>query len=242
MQTPWRDIDRLQLAARPAIRPAVARPVAGWIIRLELQPWTTLPESHAADALHGALVAVHSDACVVDHALCGSLTIPWPHIRRLRPEYHGQLLTLEGRPQHLGNEVKSAFQAIVPQGIRMTRTFDLVQVPVGTAFVAICAADLEPAGKGTREHPWLKRLRAGELTSELWINERRTSVLNQAVTGRGTTRQPQRLRIKLPADALQPGGNHLEIRLQPSRSEPVEYDDWELHELLLEIETPAERD
>ena len=119
----------------------------------------------------------------------------------------------------------------------MNRTIEIESIPDGTAYISLTAVDLEPAGKGTLDHPWLKRLQGGELTSELWVNSTRVSVLNSEVTGRGTASQPQRLRIKVPAATLQPGQNRVEIRLKPSRGEPAEFDDWELRDWGLELET-----
>lgn len=76
----------------------------------------------------------------------------------------------------------------------------------------------------------------GHLTSELWVNDRRVAILNQEVSSRGTADQPRRLRIRLPDNSLIVGKNRLAIHLQPSVGEPIEYDDWELHDLRLEVE------
>lgn len=231
-QVSWNEIRELQLATRPL----APQPVAGYMVRIDLQPWTHSPALKEADFLRGALLSVNQESCIVDHPICGRLTIPWRDIRRLQPAYRGQEWVLEGRVRHVGNEVKSAFATPVPEGTRLKWSFDLATVPSGTAYVALTTSDLEPAAPETIPHQWLKQLRAGHLTSELWLNDRRVAVLNHVVSGRGTADQPRRLRIRIPDNSLIAGKNQLAIRLQPSTGDPIEYDDWQLRELRLEVE------
>ena len=232
-QLKWSELSRVHLG----IRPTVARSVIGRMVQIELQPWSNVSHEPVSDSLTGAMIAIDSQSCTLDHPLCGPLTIPWQQIRLLRPTFFGHRWSLEGRPFHLGDEIKSALQTRIPDGTVMNRTIEIESIPDGTAYISLTAVDLEPAGKGTLDHPWLKRLQGGELTSELWVNSTRVSVLNSEVTGRGTASQPQRLRIKVPAATLQPGQNRVEIRLKPSRGEPAEFDDWELRDWGLELET-----
>ncbi len=231
---PWPDLSCLHLG----VRPIETRAVTGRMLQVELQPWSNTSSELVPDSLSGALVAIGPQSCTLEHPLCGRLTIPWKQIRRLRPAYYGMQWVLEGRPYHVGDEVKLALRTRIPDGTGLTREFNLQDIPKGAAYISLTAVDLEPAGKGTLDHPWLKRLQAGELTTELSVNSRRIAVLNTEVTGRGTARQPQRLRIKVPMKALQPGKNRLEIRLTPSRGAPLEYDDWEMQDWHFEIETP----
>lgn len=233
----WADIAHLRFAASPTTSsPAVA----GQIVQLELQPWTDTSREPILDSLTGSLVAISPHGCTLEHPLGGQLQIPWAKVRRLRPFFFGLLWSLEGRPFHLGDQVKSALQPKIPDTTLMTRVIDINTLPVGIAHVALTAVDLEPAGQGTLDHPWLKRVQAGELTSELWVNGRRIRDLNSAVTGRGTARQPQQIRIELAPGTLQRGQNRLEIRLKPSRNEPVVYDNWELQDWRLEFATSPE--
>lgn len=229
----WSDLSCLHFATGPS----VARGVSGRIVRIELQPWNNTTPVPASDTLSGALIAIDQDSCTLDHPLCGQLKIPWNNVWRIRPAFYGRQWSLEGRSFHLGDEVKSALEKKIPDGTLLDRTIDIEEIPDGTAYISLTAIDLEPAGPGTLDHPWLKRLQAGEMTTELWLNDRRIAVLNSEVTGRGTASRPQRLRIKLPIDAIQLGKNRLEIRLKPSRREPVEYDDWELKDWRFELET-----
>ncbi|MDB5337499.1 MAG: hypothetical protein JWN70_3118 [Planctomycetaceae bacterium] len=229
----WSDLSGVHFA----VNPSSARAAAGRIVQIELQSWNNTSLESSSDSLSGALIAIDSQSCTLDHPLCGHLKIPWKQVWRLRPAFYGRQWSLEGRPFHLGDEVKSALQTKIPDGTLLDRTIDIQDIRNGAAYISLTAVDLEPAGPGTLDHPWLKRLQAGELTTELWVNYRRISVLNSEVTGRGTANRPQRLRIKVPIDALQPGKNRLEIRLKPSRGEPVEYDDWELRDWRFELET-----
>lgn len=231
-QVSWSEIQELQLTSRPH----APQPVAGYIVQIDMQPWTHAPTLKDADFLRGALLSVRKESCNVDHPICGRLTIPWKEIRRLQPAYRGQEWVLDGRVRHVGNEVKSAFATPVPEGTQLKWSFDLSTVPSGTSYVALTTSDLEPGAPGTLPHKWLKQLRAGHLTSELWLNDRRIAVLNHEVTGRGTADQPQRLRIRLPDHSLIAGKNQMSIRLQPSTGDTIEYDDWELRELRLEVE------
>lgn len=229
----WPDLSGLHFADTPV----ESRLVTGRIVHIQLQPWSNTSRESVSDSLSGAMMAIGSQFCTLDHPQCGRCDIPWRHIRCLRPAFYGQQCTLIGRPVHLGDEVKSAMQSKIPDGTSLIRDINLDNIPDGAAYISLVAADLEPAGKGTLDHPWLKRLRAGELSSELWLNDRRISILNTEVTGRGIARQPHRLRIPVSIKALQPGQNRLEIRLKPSRGEPVEYDDWELTDWRFELET-----
>lgn len=234
-QVSWSEIRALQLTARPL----APRPVAGYMVRIDLQPWNHAPTLKDADSLRGALRSVSKESCIVDHPICGRLTMPWKDIRRLEPAYLGQEWVLEGRVRHLGNEVKSAFATPVPEGTRLKWSFDLSTLPSGTSYVALTTSDLEPGAPETLPHQWLKQLRAGHLTSELWLNDRRVAVLNHEVSGRGTADQPRRLRIRIPDNSLVVGKNQLAIRLQPSTGDTIEYDDWELRELRLEVEAQS---
>lgn len=229
----WPEIVRLHLATRPGL----PRSVTGRQVQIDLQPWSNLSQDAPHDSLSGALVAINPESCTLDHPLCGQISIPWQHIRRLKPAFFGTRWLLEGQPYHLGDEVKSTWQTRIPDGTQLRRTIDIPQIPEGPVYISLTAVDLEPAGMGTLDHPWLKRLQAGELTSELCVNSRRIRVLNADVTGRGTTNQPQRVRIRVPSESLVIGKNQIEIHLQPSRGEPVEYDDWELRDWQFEIET-----
>lgn len=232
---PWRDIRLMQMAARRT----APRSVKGWIAAIETQPFSSAKPTESADLLQGAVVGLTSEVCVVEHCLLGKLDIPWKSVRKIRPAYFGMSLSIEARPCHFGQEVKSALQMPVPAGVQFSRTFSLQEVPTGTAYLTLVATDLEPAGPGTREHPWLQALRDGELTSELWLNGRRMVVLNAEISGKGLPRQPQRLRIKLPQESLLAGKNVAEVRLMPSRSELGEYDNWEMTDLRLEVEMPV---
>lgn len=228
----WDEIRELQLAHRPL----APQPVAGYMVRIDLQPWSHAPLLNDADFVRGALLRVSQEFCDLDHPSCGRLTIPWKAVRRLRPAYRGSEWVLEGRMRHLGNEVKSAFLTPVPEGTRLQWSVDLPDALSGTSYVTLTTSDLEPGAPETRPHRWLAQLRAGHLTSELWVNARRVAILNHELSGRGTLDQPRRLRIRLPEGSLIAGKNQLAIRLQPSMSEPVEYDDWELQDLRLEME------
>ncbi|MES2790454.1 MAG: hypothetical protein V4719_12660 [Planctomycetota bacterium] len=230
----WPEIWGLQVAARPF----VTRAVTGRIVSLEMQPWNHTSNKPSPDRLTGALTAMDTASCTLEHPLCGQMIIPWKEIQKIHPAGYGSFWGLEGRPYHFGDDVKSAYQKKTPDGTRLLHTFEVDAHPQGTAYVSLSTVDLEPAGRGTLNHPWLKRLQAGELTSELWLNDRRIAVLNTEVTGRGTASQPQRLRLKLPADAISPGKNRIEIRLNPSLGEPVQYDDWELQDWRVELDTP----
>jgi len=233
----WADILHLQFATSPTTS---SPSVGGQIVQLDLQPWTDTSREPILDSLTGSLVAISPQGCTLEHALGGQLQIPWTKVRRLRPFFFGLLWSIEGRPFHLGDQVKSALQPKIPDATSMTRMIDIKTLPVGTPFIVLTAVDLEPVGKGTLDYPWLKRVQAGELTSELWVNGRRIRDLNSAVTGRGTARQPQQIRIELAPGVLQRGLNRAEIRLKPSREEPVVYDNWELQDWRLELETSPE--
>lgn len=231
-QIHWGEIRHLHLAARPA----PARSVSGYMVRIHLQPWSHAPTLRDADSIRGALLSVDQKSCQLEHPIGGRFSIPWTDIRRLQIQYRGQEWVLDGRGRHLGNEVKSAFTMPVPEGTRLNWSLDLDTVPTGAAYVALTTSDLEPGATGTLPHRWLDQLRMGHLTSELWVNDRRVAILNQEVSSRGTADQPRRLRIRLPDNSLIVGKNRLAIHLQPSVGEPIEYDDWELHDLRLEVE------
>ncbi|MDB5386543.1 MAG: hypothetical protein JWM11_2189, partial [Planctomycetaceae bacterium] len=230
---PWSQLSRVCLADAE-FEP---RAVSGWICRINLQPLWTAPDWRLADTLHCAIVSCDVDHVDVEHSILDRLSIPLEQIRQIKPAYFGVELELEGRDIHLGDEVKSRFRTPVPCGTQWKRRFQLDSASTGRVRLRVRARNLEPSGPETRPTPLLNRLRSGELTTELHLNQKRIAILNEHLSGHGTEQVPQEILLNLSAESLRKGENLLEIQLKPSRDEVPEYDDWELFRLTLELES-----
>jgi hypothetical protein len=193
-----------------------------------------------ADHLSGTLIAIGPTTATLQHCQLGKVVLSLQDLRQIQPLFQGIHLQLEGRPIHLGDEVDPTFQMPVPHGTKANRSFHLDEVPAGRQILKLTCRDLEPASlESLRTQRWT-RLRNGEFVSEIRMNQTQPVILNHLVTGLGTELLPQSISVELPAGSLKSGHNELELVLKPSHDQSPEFDDWELLDLAIRIETDAQ--
>jgi hypothetical protein len=233
-QAPWSTADGVCFQrGSPA-----ARPISGWIARLEFQsaPGTPVGE---VDWLIGAIQAANEKALILDHPWLGMVTLDPAGIRRLEPWFLGSRWEIDAATSHLGDELREEFRDPVPIGPRLEREFTLDALPAGTAWMSLLTDNLEPAGPWTPAwSEFLGELRGGHLLTELYLNEQRIGDLNRHLDSRATASRPVRLRIPIPANVLKAGRNRVRLEQRPARDDPRDFDDCEISNWALEIESP----
>jgi hypothetical protein len=234
-RTPWAEVVGLRFRREPI----AARPVTGWIARIELQAAPgALPGD--CDWLVGALQSADEKTIALEHAWLGRLEFDPSAIRRLEPLFLGTRLEIEPAVSHLGDEIREEFRCPVPDGPRLERTFRLAASPAGPAFIRLETDNLEPAGPKTPAwSEFLTDLRAGHLLTEVFVNEQRVDDLNRHLDSRLPASRPGWLRIAVPAKLLKAGENRIRLEQRPARNDPRNFDDCELSNITLEIEEPA---
>jgi hypothetical protein len=228
---PWSMLNGIVFAASDV--PA-GRPVDGWIATIELASILGA-EAGPNDRLVAALQQVTDSELVAAHPYLGTIRIPLREIERIVPQYSGSLRLIDPAHHHLGNEIREDFVAKLAEGSRLQRSFALDALPKQGIFVSLMATDLEPAS--SPEERFRQQLAAGPLRTELFVNGRRVTDLNQLISWRSKPENPQRLRIALPLGLLKKGNNVLRIEQRPARDDRQEFDDCEISRLAIEIDS-----
>jgi hypothetical protein len=237
----WNDVDKMAL--RQSDRAASGRPTSpGLWAQLEFQSNVDRPRQ-PPDRMTATITDIRRDFLVVDHPWLGEFAIDWNQVARIEPQFNGRCLTIDARTLHLGDAIRADFQRPVPDGTEWSGGFDIGPLPVsGNAevWLSLDAVDLEPAGSQTPPgSPFLKELRSGRLLTELTINDQRAGDLNRWIRFRAAPDRPERLRCRLPLDALRTGRNELRLRQIPFKESGTRFDNCELSNLRLEIVEPA---
>jgi hypothetical protein len=198
---PWTQVRGLVL------RRTAAPPVSttGAHVRLLLDSGLT-PEK---DILEGVLEKSDGRAVTLRHSLLGEVRIDRAFVREVRPLFHGRRIELDGGFHHLGESGKVAPGLDPPRaaGPAWRGSFTLDAVPEEARLVLSVIGLLGPGdaeGKGLAE---------GALRTEVVVNGRRVDYLNRQVDR--SSRQPRRLTVSLPRDALRTGANAVEVRQTP---------------------------
>lgn len=232
MRIPWPQISQVRLADQDG----AMNSISGWICRVDLQPLWIAPDWRTSDTLHAAVTSCDADRITLQHSILGSIIVPLDLVRQIKPAFYGWELQFVGRTIHLGDEVKSQFRVPVPKGTEWSRTFRLDPMPTGRTRLRLRTNNLEPSGPATRASALLNRLQAGEFVTEVHLNGKRISILNEHVSGHGTAELPQEIVLEIPQNSLRQGANSLGLVLKPSYDAVPEYDDFELLWMSLEIE------
>ena len=101
--------------------------------------------------------------------------------------------------------------------------------------VGLLAADIEPAL--SQDVRFRRQLANGRLRTDLLVNGRRVTDLNEHVLWRAKPDNPQRLRISVPAAFLKKGTNTLRLEQRSAMDDPQEFDDCEISRLAIEIDS-----
>ena len=208
----------------------------GWWVRIEFQGPSGEPAENA-DWIWGALQFATDEHLVVEHPTLGTLQLPRNRIRRMEPLFCGTRLNIEPSLRHLGDEIRESFRQPLPDGTDWESSVTLDQIPTVNAYLALDAAELEPAGPATpRDRPLLAQLRAGDLQTELWLNGKLVDDLNRHVSSAVPSSRPVRLRIAVPNDRLIIGTNQIRLSQKPGSGTPASFDDCEISNVALEFD------
>jgi len=232
---PWSEFTALRFRSRPAPRELLA-PVQGRVMEFAgpsfWEPWRLDRERWRAAQTSGWFTPP-----VVDHPVLGPFRLAPgdASVRVLRGGSTWQWL----HPGwiHLGNNLHEEYRAARPSGTSLSGTFELAALPPRGAAVSLDALGLEPCGGNTPPaQPFLEELRAGGLRTALLINGESVGDWNTLLSHRPPVGWPVRLRLPVPRERLRVGRNEWEIRQQPLRSDPHEFDDCELGRIAWETE------
>ena len=238
----WPESRAIRLPRCDAPKP---RAIQGQLVDIEFQPERTamLFARPTPTRIRAALKAVSSKGITMDHALLrspeSSFQIPWSRIYRIRPLFDGSLTLIDAGPRHLGNGIRSEFAVPRPDGTELEYALQVDERPGGPVWLSADISEMEAAAPDApAASPRLSELRDGFLITECLINGKKIGNWNQLVSFRRAANDPQRLRLRIPEEALLVGRNLLVIRQQPARDDKRSFDDLLIRNLALEMESP----
>ena len=209
---------------------------AGVIARITMQPFVDRP---ACEPEQFTVTITRSDSMylVVQHELIGEMKLRWSDISRVDPLFFGQSVLIDARRFHLGNSIRSDFHRHLPDGMRLHGEFSLPTIPPGRPSLSLDVAELEAAGPGTPPaSPFLASLRAGNLVTEVIVNDRLLGNLNEQIRFKPPIKTPERIRIAVPREFLKQGQNSFELLQKPLTKGGQEFDDSEIGNIRLDFE------
>lgn len=174
--------------------------------------------------LTGVLRKLDAKELRLEHAYLGDVRLPLSFLRRLRPLGESERILIAPEMYHLGNEARPDWPVVLPDGTEREFPFSLEEVPTGKLALVVEVEDMESFGTSRR-----KRVRAGQLRTQLWCNEHRLSDLNAQILP-----QQGEVRVELDAKFLRVGENRLLFRQTPQSDASEEYDDFLLRNIRLE--------
>ncbi len=218
----WRDIVRIDFARRPLPDHFFA-PVHGWCVDLRMTSGAStgdMPES---------LRAVRFTGNSLLHPWLGQIASPSSRISSITPYGYGEFRWLEPERRHLGDEIRTDLSPTRPVGTAVTGTVAFDAIPTGSTWIVVDVAELEPSGLQTLPtQPFLETLRGGGLRTELLINDRVITDLNRYLSLRPSTSHPERLWLRVPAEAWRVGKNSWALRQRPLSPTQYQYDDGDI--------------
>jgi len=208
----------------------------GVVARVFMQPFVDRPACEP-EQLTVTILSVDSRHVIAQHALMGEITLRWSDILRIDPLYFGQSVLIDARRFHLGNSIRTDFHRQLPDGTQLRGEFFIPNRSQGQYFFSMDVAELEAAGPDApRATPFLAELRAGNLITELFVNDQNLGPLNPKIRFKPTVQNPERIRMPIPRDLLKQGSNSFLLRQQPLKKESREFDDAEVGNFRLDIE------
>lgn len=226
----------IQVDNSAAVPPALSVDAGQWIT-VEFQSSFNFPDQNS-DCLQVAVIRVEPNFLLAWHPFLGEIAIGWNQVARIESHFFGQSLTLDARLLHLGDSIREDFRRPIPDGTQWSCEFDLPgPVPPDVdVWLSMDVVDLEPAGPGTPPaSPFLKELRSGQLVTHVKVNQGSAGDLNRWIHFRSTPRHPERVRCRLPADALNAGRNKISLSQLPRKDSRAGFDNCELSNLRLEF-------
>ena len=208
----------------------------GVVARITLQSFVDRPACEAEE-LTGTISAIDAKHLFLRHALMGEIKLRWSDVLRVDPLFFGQSFLIDARRFHLGNSIRTDFHRPLPDGTQFRGEFVLIEIPAGDPSFSLDVAELEAAGPAApRASPFLAELRAGQLVTEVFINDQSLGNLNQQLRFKPTVQHPERIRLKIPRALLKRGQNLFQLRQQPLKRGGREFDDGEVGNLRIDFE------
>jgi hypothetical protein len=220
----WSDLAELRFRARSH----PARPLEGSFVRVE---WQVGPEPSDLDRLEGVLEGLDDTTLTLATNRAGSIVVPRDRLRKLQPLGRSWRWVLEDRPRHVGDDDRPDLDPPAPEGASLEWSFTWDGPPNPPPTLVFDVLDLV----GEANALYLSDLvRDGGMRANLLLNGQPIDYLNRYVQTRND--RPERLRIPLPPNALQPGPNTLHIKQTGTKDDPNNLDDWILLQMFLERE------
>ncbi len=213
------------------------RPKSGLVARVEMQPFDDRPECEP-ERWTVTVLRVDAERLIAQHSLIGELEFRCSEIRRVNPAFYGQTLLVDARRFHLGNSIRPDLHRQLPDGTHLLGTFRLNEIPDGQTYLTLDVAELEAGSSDAPPaSPFLANLRAGQLVTELLVNDHRIGEINSLIRFKANSQSPDRIRFKVPRELLKIGENSYQFRQQPLKPGGREFDDGEVGNLRLELES-----
>ena len=170
------------------------------------------------------------------------MKFPWSEVSRIDPLFFGQTVVADARRFHLGDSIRADFHQQLPNGTTLAGTCDLVTIPTGQPWFSLDVAEIEAAGPDAPPgSPFLAELRAGNLLTEVFVNEQRIGNLNEQLRFKPSLQNPDRIRLAIPRTLLRQGKNTFELRQLPLNKEGREFDEGEIGNIRFDFEQDKSR-
>jgi hypothetical protein len=189
-------------------------------------------ETEQREVLAGALEVGPQDSLQLKHSDLGMVSLSRDRLRRIEVLHQGWRMAIDPRYHHLGNEVRPTFDVGWPEGTELAIAFSAEKMPPGELWLSAYVVELEQIGPSAK---YADALAAGHLRTNVVLNGKAIDYLNRYVPA--TTSRPQRIRLRIPRDALLPDQNRLVIQQVSQRDKPSEYDDCGIYDMALEVES-----
>ncbi len=207
----------------------------GIVATVEMQPFVDRPECQP-EKWTVTITRIDAKYLMVQHSLAGELKLKWSDVRRVEPRFVGQTLLVDARRFHLGNSIRTDFHRHLPDGTEIRGDFDLPTIPSGECYFSLDVAELEAASaEAPPASPFLAKLRAGNLVTEVFVNDQRIGNLNQMIRFKAPANTPERIRLGFPRELLKRGQNSFRLRQQPLEPNGHEFDDGEIGNIRIEF-------
>lgn len=237
LNVPWSNLIHCQFS-RPAVSPD-ARQVSGVIGRVKLQP-RLIGSAWVVDEFRAALVDRSDEEWWLEHPYLGTVSLPSTRVARFDAEFVGKWKPLAPGWRHLGDQLRPDLQPAKPDSSEFVCPYAIDPATRDPALRLVLAADvfdLEPGAPQALPSAWTPLLRKGEFGTRLIVDQEPWGLLNDRI--RFAQLKPQRIRIRLPRTASQPGEHRLQFRqLRGKATGSVVYDDFQLGRVDLEWEWP----
>ncbi len=212
---------------------APAAPVEGMLARAE---WRASAGDDPLDlnVMEGAVVGLSSENLRLATPYAGTLTIPRKRITTLQVFGRGRRIVIDPMAHHLGDEISTLSPILdppQPEGGTLERSFDLQDVPEGSAFLVLDVVQV--VGEQADVPTFSDMVKRGELRTNVKINGEPFDYLNRYIKTRNET--PERIRIPIPRDQLRAGKNTIRFDQGGTANDPNYLDDLGILTIALEF-------